>query len=232
MALQTAAWLAVVASALMSVIAVLISFRALALQRASHNLNALFSVVGREYLDREFTSTTPPIIDGEEIRRTRPLKSKARDELAASSDAWSEAVLKHGTWENKLAFEVSIALERVGVAAFSGALPLRFLLPLAADQILEDWTYCAAWVDDYRQRQRTFDGTTPFHRRYAEWLVLASAVWMARHYENYRPLKEVEDRFGGRPSVQKRLLDRSSAERDTMEPSVRSEMRALTGVRL
>ena len=235
---DAAAWLAAlaalaaVASALAAAFAAIVASRALRSQRQTQGTAGLFDIVARQYLDREFLSTEPPTINGVLVTKTRPLKATARQALATSEAEWTTEVVKFGTWQNRLAFEVSIALERLGVAAFSGSLSLRLLLPLAADQILEDWTYCAPWVARYRTVQRTYQGSVPFHRRYAEWLVLVAAVWMQRHYPNYTPLKEVHHLFGGHQAIEKRLVDQSAQEADTLDPHARHELRLLLGMRL
>ena len=75
---------------------------------------------------------------------------------------------------------------------FTGVLPARFFLALAADQVIEDWMLCEDWIAQYRRLESVQDPTigVHFHRRHGEWLFLLSALWMQRNFAKYPPLAE------------------------------------------
>lgn len=211
-------------------LATLLALRELRATRASQDVSALFDYIGRSYLDHEFSVDTPPTDSaGTPITGGRLLKTHARnmDKAAWSAAVWPEAAPRR--WENQLAYQLSIVLERLGIAAFSGAVPLRLLLPLAADQILEDWTLCKPWVDGYRAIPAHAGISPPFHRRYAEWLACVAALWMARHHPTYGPLRDVQGLYAPN-QIRQTVLLQLSREAHLLGPLVQSELGQLAGV--
>jgi len=215
-----------------AVIALRVSLHALRLQKQSFDVNSLFDIITKNYLDRVFESTDPPTVDDKVVIKTRPLKAKARKIIQDNPEQWENAIKNIDNWENKLAFELSIALERLGIAIFSGSIPLRFLLLIAADQLLEDWTICLPWVMLYRQKQKTVntDSRIPFHRRYAELLVLLAAIWMHNNYPNYEPLKEIINRYENITNLKLIFINRFRKEINNIDPMTVNEIKILINI--
>lgn len=153
-----------------------------------------FSIVTIQYLDRHFSSASPPRVDGYEVPRLRDLKGRAKKALHADPAAWARASTDADKrdWENVLAYELGIALNRIGIAVLTGVVPAGFFVTIAADQVLDDWALCREWVISYRQRESTRlqDVGAHFHRRHAEWLFLLCTLWMQKTFPNYPALAE------------------------------------------
>lgn len=168
--------------------------QALEAQQATHAGTGIFDIVLSQYLDRHFTSAEPPEVDGRRVERIRELKSRAQKQRQTDKEAWAKASIDSQArgWENRLAYELSIAMERVGIAVFTGVVPAGFFLALAADQVLDDWMLCEDWVTNYRKSESARDPKVGvyFHRRHGEWLFLLSALWMERSFPKYPPLAQ------------------------------------------
>jgi hypothetical protein len=197
----------------------------IALSRASLAATALEQLVIRQYLDRTFSATDAPEILGRRVATVREAKLKARQHLR--NEDWEERSQSEDTPQNKIAFELSIALERVGVAVFTGIVPVRFLLSLAADQVVDDWFLCRAWIESYRTRQG-ISGTLPYHRRHAEWLVLLCRLWMHHHYPVYKSLSRFTTDV---EADRRRFFEMSTAESDLMPDHVKHDIESLVGTR-
>ena len=201
---------------------------ALQTQQATHAGTGIFTIVLSEYLDRGFSSTSPPEdapkVDGEPIQQMRELKRLAKYQKMQNEQAWKEASVsdKH-PWQNKLAFELSIALERIGIAVFTGVVPANVFLALAADQVLDDWSLCEAWVENHQMKEDARDPEfgVHFHRRHAEWLFLFSALWMCQTFPKYPPLAKASDK---RPRLKEDFLKLTSLESSLMPPLVRTKI--------
>jgi hypothetical protein len=73
------------------------------------------------------------------------------------------------------AYEVGIALQRVGAFALTGAIPLDYVLAHQAGRILKDYVRCAP----------SFMRNTPrgsFRRRHATWLACSCAIYLDVHW--------------------------------------------------
>ena len=80
-------------------------------------------------------STDPPCDEkGSPIVRLRDLKARVLKRSVEDPENHKKAIKESGTQENKLAYELSIALERLGIAVFTGIVPVSVFLALAADQ--------------------------------------------------------------------------------------------------
>lgn len=95
--------------------------------------------------------------------------------------------LKEGTVENAFAYQVSLALQNVGIMILSGALPIKIVLPSVAAIVVEDWNRCYKLVnEELRSPELTLitpkETTAPIHfaRRHAEWLAYAAAIYLQR----------------------------------------------------
>ena len=171
----------------------------------------IFDFISNEYLDRNFKSSSSVEIPSlnKPVSSLRIAKRNAIKSYWKNEESWKEIThVDSDSWENKVAFETSISLERIGISVFSGALPVRLLLLLAADQILEDYIVCHYWIRTYRERERTRSGNKfDFHRRYSEWIVMLSALWMEKYYPDYKPLSVVNRMFDGKQSLIERFVN-------------------------
>jgi len=151
-----------------AIISILYKKKSLDIDNSRHNLSAIFDFISNEYLDRKFQSLNPVSIPehDEPIERLRVAKQIALKSFKKNEKKWDKLTsVDSKSWENKVAFETSISLERIGISVFSGALPIRLLLLLAADQILEDYILCHYWIKSYREREITKSkNDIDFHR--------------------------------------------------------------------
>lgn len=190
-------------SALISVVMVLMTIvyqrhrvdyaaKTLDVQQTARAGAGFFNIVTSQYLDRHFSAATPPKVGGKVVERMRDLKGRAKKDLIADPVKWamvSTDMEKRG-WENVLAYELAIALNRIGIAVLTGVVPAGFFVTIAADQVLDDWMLCRDWIYNYREQESTKVQSigAHFHRRHAEWLFLLSALWMQRNFPNYPSL--------------------------------------------
>jgi hypothetical protein len=247
-------------AAVLSCIAAFITFRFRARQirvaeghsrmAAGSQVATPFAAITQEYLDRRFRTAEPPEIDRQTIYELRVAKAKAVKKYRQgdskpltpwfknmpSRQAWRQAcVLGRSGYENRIGYELSIAMERLGIAVFTGAVDPSFFLALAADQVLEDWPLCEPWIESYRNDNHGLvhrNGRVPFHRRHAEWLVLLSALWMNREFPDYSPLKVVIADFGDISHIQDRFKYFSLADGELLNAPLREKFHQLTGVQL
>ncbi|MBI5296598.1 MAG: hypothetical protein HY869_14060 [Chloroflexi bacterium] len=168
--------------------------------RQSLDLTGLSKFIKEEYADRDFQSTNAPKIKNKIVSKLRAAKTHGWKQFSENPTLWNEEsrVDKRNTWQNATAFEIGVALERLGAAAFSGLLPLQLLLALYGDSIVDDWLLCRSWIVSYRERESQIKNKQEisFYRRHAEWLALVAAVWLNNqwHYPNStRLIKE----YGG-----------------------------------
>ena len=154
-----------------------------------------------KYLDRQFDE--PLTVD----EKGRPLKTDGEGNAVAVTAVktakfigWAQYKDDRGknwkdnsppgrkpyTWQNKTAYELALALERVGFMAFRGYLPLGLFFPWTADRIVVDWVLCHPWVDGFRKGGKTSLYVTKsaldlcYQRRHAEWVALAAGRYMAK----------------------------------------------------
>jgi hypothetical protein len=217
---------------------------------AGAQVAAPFAAITQEYLDRRFRTADPPTIDGTTVHELRVAKAIAvknyRRADARPLQPWFKNMPSRQTWraasvlgrpgyENRIGYELSIAMERLGIAVFTGAVDAAFFLALAADQVLEDWPLCESWIESYRDENHGLmhrNGRVPFHRRHAEWLVLLSALWMHREFPEYAPLKVAIADFGDLPAIQDRFRHFSMADGDLLTAELRAQFSTLSGVQL
>lgn len=221
--------LPVVISVTAAVVAIWHHRRIVRIQHAAYNARALFEIVVQQYLDRPFSATRAP--EHVQFANLRDAKRRALGELNSDPLSWAQDITDESGWRNKVAFELSVALERLGVAVATGVVPLRFLLPLAAGQILDDWRICKPWVDFHRQNEPLFESQTaiPFQRRHAEWLALLCAVWMNRAYAGCKPLIAFQQVYGTGREIDAIFRYRCQQQREIIDPAVRRDIRTLTG---
>lgn len=193
-----------------------------------------------EYLERKFKATQAPEINGKKVELLREAKTIAMDEHRKSPEEWNKAsrLSNSGAWQNQVAYETAWALEHLGASVFAGILPLRMILAIVGDTIIDDWLLCRSWVKSYREVKNLVSKletknfpNAHFHRRHAEWLVLVTVLWMERHW-SYPNCDCVAEWYGGMQSLQARIQALSCADEALMPQVVRNDVRALTGVKV
>lgn len=90
-----------------------------------------------------------------------------------------------GTWENTVAYALSLSLQRLGTLTLSGAVAVDVVSPMYAVAILQDWMVCEALVEKIRSADAIVDSRSkkvPFQRRHAEWIALAAALYLSENW--------------------------------------------------
>jgi hypothetical protein len=189
--------MAPILSALVALLAILFAFRFRREPSRAEQMKNISELFIKEYLDRAFPH--PITIGQASVTTLKDARCLARAAVAPkngetageSRKNFLSHTLDQSSWENKFAYELSLALEGVGAAVFAGALPLDFVLAVNADQIVEDWSYAEAFVNSENLRRRP-DAPIPrrsslqavvfYHRRHAEWLVYVAGLWLSRNW--------------------------------------------------
>ncbi len=140
-----------------------------------------------EYADGTFSSPIQMRDAGADV--TLSTFKDARDHIrrsgkdAAARSRFLENSVKHETWENRVAYEFSLALQKLGASVFVGAIPLDFVLATGATRIIADWGYCHPLVERIRRDSPSVQNPrsgehVEYHRRHGEWLAYVAAVWL------------------------------------------------------
>ena len=225
---------------------------------AGGRVASALAAISEQYLDRSFASTDAPEIGGETVTSLRSAKRKLVKEYRSGEvdgqttieDILQTAWLRHKAtrikWirdsdiksqrpANQIAFELAVALERIGLSVFAGGIDLALVLGLAADEIIADWPLCEAWVASYRERNPTLvnrDDDIAYHRRHAEWLVLLSFLWMSREFPDYPHLRAIEEDFHGRAGIEKRFKGLCQVDAELLSKERKRTIERLSGVDL
>lgn len=117
-----------------------------------------------------------------------------------------------------MAWELSAALEHMGLAAFHNALSLEFCLANSSATIVGDWLRIAWYVrairtDDLKPCEEWRKGVLErgdklyYLRRHGEWLALKSALWYQKTFPHdpSPPVDALIEAYGGEQSVCKVL---------------------------
>ena len=99
---------------------------------------------------------------------------------------------------------LSIGLQRVGLMAFLGAIPLHYAFMMSSHQFVADWVRVHPHVRLIRGAVR--EAELPYERRHGEWLALLAAMWIrTQAFEirgaNLQRLEEIEAIYGGREQM-------------------------------
>ena len=213
------------AAFVISVIVLSINKKSARIDNSRYNLSAIFDFILNEYLDKKIQPLK--ISENEQpIDRLKVAKMRAFESYNTNKDNWEEITkIQSERWESKVASETSISLERIGVSVYSGALPVRVLLLLAAGQILKDYIVCNCWVKSHRERENTKSiNGIDYHRRYGEWLVMLSALFMNKYYPDYAPLAIVNELYGGEKELENKFIDFKKHEKENLSPITEREI--------
>ena len=133
-----------------------------------------------------------------ELRTLRDVRRVLSSELSAASDEAAAKLLEQflsstrdkNDWQNRVAWELSNALEDVGVMVLAGAIPLRLVLAADGPQILRDWGYCRVLVEEKLWKEAPIEpkawtsrSRVYFGRRHAKWLACAAAIYMDSYWK-------------------------------------------------
>lgn len=153
----------------------------------------------KEYKNSKFTSVIPGEAgeDMVSLRKARNiLRNVKKDNLKDRTYKSKFEQLKYN-----FSYEVSLALQNIGLLVLFGALPVELVLPDIAGVIIEDWNQCSESVDkEFRKEVMILKSTKkkkptkPIHfsRRHGEWLVHAAAVYLHANWKGARVEKHLK----------------------------------------
>lgn len=168
-----------------------------------------YSGFRRDYSEKLVAVTLP---DGNDespsLRQVRDVLLNFLNSTDGSWDTFKAESVDKREKANKMAYEISLALHYLGVAAASGAIPLRLLFVDQARVILLDWVFAESLVDSIRAIQQEAEErlptiisvgeravSVPQHRRHGEWLALAAYLFVVMHDGADAVPKKIESHF-------------------------------------
>lgn len=172
----------------------------------------------RAYLNREF------VHDG-----TILTFQTARETFGVRDAAFRDASLLRGTVENRLAYEMTVAIERVGIMVLAGAIPLMLVLAQCAGKIIEDWATCVVLIEDIRGPETGMPTGEyrPWRRRHGEWLACVASMYLDATSPNHEWRVLAEQALGDRDEIRRKERRLRLAERDLMPPATRRSIARL-----
>lgn len=184
----------------------------------SDQLAGVPELLHRTYLNREFSH------DGSALTF-----QEAREIVRMGDPAYHETVLVFGTLENRLAYEMSVAIERVGIMVLAGAIPLPLVLALCAGKIVEDWASCEPLVKKIRSTETgaLSELSQPWRRRHGEWLACVASMYLDATAPNHEWHQKAEQALGDRTEVRRKEQVLRLAEKELMPPATRRRLRRL-----
>jgi hypothetical protein len=207
-------------------------------QRGADDLTALREFVLHEYVERQFRPTQAITINRSKVTSLREAKSKAMKVYRQNPSAWDKASQfdNQGAWQNRVAYETADILQKLGAATFTGSIPLRMLLAIVGDAVVDDWVLCRTWVKSYRESQHTISqayvthgAAIHYYRRHAEWLVLVTVAWMTRYW-SYTNCSLIAEWYGGVENIPDAIRRLSSADGMLIPQVVKNDIKSLTGI--
>lgn len=212
-----------------------IAVRTAEAQERAYSLSSVFDYVIKEYLNpkQNVIESVRGQVGGLPLT-WGDLKRKAANERYANEGAYAmESAVDRPGWQNRLAFQVSVHMEQIGAAVMAGCVPAKLLLPILADQVVEDWMICSSFVRSYRDREKVFHSSgVSYHRRHAEFLALLAALWMNRNFPEYGPLVQITKDYGGPDTMRMQFLRLAACDANIIGAVVRRDIRDLIGIRL
>lgn len=151
----------------------------------------------KEYINRSLER--PIMICGRNCATLREARNAFTDRL--SKDEQKECFTETGEWSD-FVYQLSIALENLGLLILAGAVPIKLVFPNVAGLIVEDWNRCFEVGGARRTRTIILKASSKlskpisFQRRHAEWLATAAKIYMHNHWEGAgvdELLKQTED---------------------------------------
>ena len=189
-----------------------------------------------EYANRECSIE----INDQQIHKLKNAQHHALTELRANRKQWEENSKKSSkdTWQNQTAYETAISLERLGLVALTGLVPLGVVLAIFGDQIIDDWLVCRHWVKSYREEENFTsnavhnNNSVPYHRRHGEWLVLLTLLWVKNKSLSFKNYEELLTDYGGEKKIEQLLVQYSRNDAELMPKNAWRDIKLLTGVHI
>ncbi len=100
--------------------------------------------------------------------------------------------------------KISKAVQRIGIMAYIGAIPLSYVLIMNGFQVVTDWMHISKFVDKVRGHDWVNEGgkNVPYARRHAEWLALVCFMYLKNseysvNIDTLNGIEEFEKHYGG-----------------------------------
>jgi len=104
--------------------------------------------------------------------------------------------------------QISKAVQRIGIMAYIGAIPLSYVLIMNGFQVVTDWMHISKFVDKVRGNDWIYEGgkTVPYARRHAEWLALICFMYLKNseysvNIDTLNGIEEFEKHYGGYKNI-------------------------------
>ncbi len=194
----------------------------------------------KEYLDRRFS--VPLRVGTQELHTLKEARALAKEEIkprdnetpGQARERFLNATLG-SCWENKFAYELSLALERVGAMVLAGAIPLELVLAINGDQVIDDWMYCSRFIEK-RLRDPQVAPTSRvddakniyYHRRHGEWLAYAAAIWLFQKWEGGH-LRDLGATFGNVEVMRKHEQELRRIDSELIPEATQKSLRKILG---
>lgn len=137
------------------------------------------------------------------------------DEGSSQLKEYHKCSEKNNSYENYLAYQLSLTLQHIALSIFTGAIPIGYVLSDASKTILEDWIYCYKAIEKIRNESSITSSNYSkqyFEREHAEWLVCVAYLWLTkRHKFLYKYVGHLKMTFSCKDSES---LDRLLSERE------------------
>ena len=207
--------------------------RNLSLSERYSNISVLFH---KEYLDREMDKELTYDAAHKPTKKIEVVRDYVRSRHSDPNflSEFRENSINFAMWQYDFVEEICHGLQDAGVAAISGAIPLRLVLSDAAHVIVEDWKYAKDYLENWREKsaERVHATGSPsvlWSRRHGEWLVCVAAIYLWVYWDCAGTRKLMSD-----PRLQlKYCLHREEELRqnewDLSPPQVIAEIRDLRG---
>jgi hypothetical protein len=171
-------------SVIIAFYSIILAFRFRSELGFSEQISNLPNFIGKNYWNREIV---PPImVKDVELQNLKDARALVAKEIKSTENGYAEdalnsflaATVQLGTWQNKVAYQISLGLEQVGLNVLSGAHDLE------------------AKVREDRELIR-------FHRLHGEWLAYATGIYMHNLWTG-DSLKKLIDSLGGIEEIKHR----------------------------
>ena len=176
-------------SLLVSISSVVISSYLLAKHRKELSLSEQIAnapeFLYKEYINRELEK--PIIMNGEHYKKLREARNAFTDRLK-KQDGLKRGMTEGEAWTD-FTYQLSIALQNLGLMILAGAIPIKLVLPNVAGLIVEDWNRCSEVVEARRNKpiclrsRKKLSAPIYFQRRHAEWLASAAKIYLHNYFE-------------------------------------------------
>ena len=146
-----------------------------------------------------FKQISPPISIGDEEISTlkdgrfyiyEKMKFADVNNFEEELNRFLDKTVNRKTWQNKIAYQISLGVDQVGLYVLSGGLPAQFVFAVSANQLMEDWLYCSRLVTDIfrdpheiKPKPGITSDRIRFHRYHGEWIAYASTIYMNKYWD-------------------------------------------------